>query len=87
MAHSALEDSAQWPIAQKSILRYGPPLKVKYFGKIEVIFEMALRNNQGTRWVRFMKKTKGRKSHETIPLSLIYMCMGPSGHISVNTVL
>ncbi len=73
MAHSAKADSVLWPIAQNE-------LKFEYLGEIEVIFEMALGNesgnqmgsihekNQGTRWVQFMKKTRGKKSRETIPL-------------------
>ncbi len=44
-------------------------LKVKYFGEIEESKSYSKRLqviNQGTRWVRFMKKTRGWKPRETI---------------------
>ncbi len=47
-------------------------LKVEFvfLAKLEVIFETALNfMNQGNRWVWFMKKTRGRNSHENVPLT------------------
>jgi hypothetical protein len=45
-------------------------LKVKYLGEIEVIFEMALGNESGNQVGSIHEKNRGRKSRETIPLSL-----------------
>jgi hypothetical protein len=50
-------------------------LKVEYLGEIEVIFEMALGNESGNQVGSIMKKTRGRKSRETIPLSQARMVL------------
>ncbi len=47
-------------------------LKVKYLGKIEVIFEMALGNESGNQVGSIHEKNRGKKSRETIPLNIHY---------------
>ncbi len=42
----------------------------EYVGKFEVIFEPALGYELGDQVVRFMKKNRGKKSRETIPLNM-----------------
>ncbi len=59
---------------QKLIQQFGQlrrvTLKVEYFAKLEVIFETALNfMNQVNKEVRFLKKTRGRNSHENVPLT------------------
>jgi hypothetical protein len=46
-------------------------LKVEFLGEIEVIFEMALDNETADQVGSIHEKTRGRKSHETIPLNTV----------------
>jgi hypothetical protein len=48
-------------------------LKVEYLGEIDVIFETALGNESGNRVGSIHEKTRGQKSHETIPLRIIIL--------------
>ncbi len=65
MAHSAQEVSAQWPIVQKPILRYGPRggmnVKVEYLGENEVIFKLAFVKESGDQVGSIHKKNQGSK--------------------------
>jgi hypothetical protein len=52
-------------------------LKVEYPGEIKVIFKMALGNESGDQVVRFMKKTRGRKSCKTFPITTTGVSVDP----------
>jgi hypothetical protein len=47
----------------------GNNFKYKYFREFETEFKNILGVNSGTIWVRFMEKTRGRKSRATVPLN------------------
>jgi hypothetical protein len=45
---------------------------VEYLHEFEAIFKKAEPVNQGHRWDSLMKKTRGRKSRDTVPLTVYH---------------
>ena len=48
-------------------------LKIEYLDKIKTELENILPDYQGPRWVQIMKKNRGIKSRDTLPLSCNFL--------------